>query len=201
MKITLTAATMQKPAGLSPKASMAWDYYFNLGGWFVTELSDGSVLVTDESLYLTGNCTCWSEPSVDDLVLWLEEEANDKLSEDPTAFLTAAGLPEALLTSPVLEALTTALSSENKKQSDPAPAAAAPAPAPEPQKVVPRKRPFYVTFAVEGRYTVDVDAGSLEEAKADAQTAFEAEWFGDLDFVDSDLIAVEDETGNFVYEK
>lgn len=199
MKITLTAATMKKPAGLSPKASLAWDYYFNLGSWFAAELPDGSILVTDEGLDLTGNCFCWAEPSYDDFVNWLEEEANDKLSEDPAAFLAAAGLPEAFLTPPVLEALTTALSSEDKKQRDPAPSDAAPVQ--EPSKDAHRKRTYSVTFAVEGRYTVDVEACDLEEAKAKAQTYFDAEWFGDLEFVDSDLIAVEDEAGNFIFEK
>jgi|GEM_PF-6713050 len=60
---------------------------------------------------------------------------------------------------------------------------------------------YYVTFAANVRYVAAVRASSLEEAKKFAQNDFEAACFGKLEFVDSDLIMVEDEDGNYLYEK
>lgn len=59
---------------------------------------------------------------------------------------------------------------------------------------------FYVTFAIDGRYTVCVQADNLEQAKHEATLDFEAEDFGKMEFVDSKLTIVEDENGNYIYE-
>lgn len=59
---------------------------------------------------------------------------------------------------------------------------------------------FYVTFAIDARYTVCVQADNLEQAKREATLDFEAEDFGMMEFVDSKLTIVEDENGNYIYE-
>ena len=59
---------------------------------------------------------------------------------------------------------------------------------------------FYVTFAIDARYTVCVQADNLEQAKREATLDFEAEDFGEMEFVDSKLTIVEDENGNYFYE-
>ena len=59
---------------------------------------------------------------------------------------------------------------------------------------------FYVTFAIDARYTVCVQADNLEQAKREATLDFEAEDFGEMEFVDSKLTIVEDENGNYIYE-
>lgn len=59
---------------------------------------------------------------------------------------------------------------------------------------------YYVTFAIDGRYTVCVQADNLEQAKHEATLDFEAENFGEMEFVDSKLAIVEDENGNYIYE-
>lgn len=63
------------------------------------------------------------------------------------------------------------------------------------------EKDYYVTFAANVRYVAAVRASSLEEAKKFAQNDFENACFGKLEFVDSDLIMVEDEGGNYLYEK
>jgi hypothetical protein len=59
---------------------------------------------------------------------------------------------------------------------------------------------FYVTFAIDARYTVCVQADNLKQAKREATLDFEAEDFGEMEFVDSKLTIVEDENGNYIYE-
>ena len=57
---------------------------------------------------------------------------------------------------------------------------------------------FYVTFAIDARYTVCVQADDLEQAKREATFDFEAEDFGELEFVESKLTIVEDEDENLI---
>ncbi len=52
---------------------------------------------------------------------------------------------------------------------------------------------YYVTFKVEGRYTVQVDAASIEEAKEMAQAEFDAANLNEMDMIDSEPVTVEDE--------
>lgn len=52
---------------------------------------------------------------------------------------------------------------------------------------------FCVTFRIDGRYTTEVEAKDIEEAKDKAQCFFEAENFGPLEFVESAPVTVEDE--------
>lgn len=55
------------------------------------------------------------------------------------------------------------------------------------------KKTYYVTFKVEGRYTVQVDAASIEEAKEMAQAEFDAANLNEMDMIDSEPVTVEDE--------
>lgn len=60
---------------------------------------------------------------------------------------------------------------------------------------------YYVKFKVEGRYTAEVEADSVEEAKEKAKlVVFDAD-FGVIEDVDYEPISVEDENDNFVWEK
>ncbi len=60
---------------------------------------------------------------------------------------------------------------------------------------------YFVTFKCDCRYTVPVKASSLDEAKQLAQSEFESANFGTMEFVDSDIIMIEDANGDYVYEK
>ena len=60
------------------------------------------------------------------------------------------------------------------------------------EKCAPKKT-YYVTFKVEGRCTVQVNAASLEEAKAMAELEFNEANLNDMDMIDSEPVTVEDE--------
>lgn len=60
---------------------------------------------------------------------------------------------------------------------------------------------FYVTYKVEGRYVAEVEASSIEEARIKSATAYEEADFGALADIDGEDIIVEDENGNFVWER
>lgn len=63
----------------------------------------------------------------------------------------------------------------------------------------PEERTFYVTFAIDGRWTTDVKAATMEEAKEKAWCYFDAVDCS-IEIIESDLIIIEDENGNYVYE-
>ena len=60
---------------------------------------------------------------------------------------------------------------------------------------------YYVTFRIDGRFVTKVTAENLEEAKKEALEQYYDADFGVLECVDSDIVVVEDEQGNYVYEK
>lgn len=61
---------------------------------------------------------------------------------------------------------------------------------------------YYVTYRVDARYTVGVDANSLDEAFKLAEENYIDADFGEIsDVVSEDVIIVEDSNGNFVYER
>lgn len=63
---------------------------------------------------------------------------------------------------------------------------------------------YYVTFKVDARYTVEVDAaeGSMEEVKKKAQEKYMGANFGELhDVVSGEAVTVENEAGDIVWEK
>lgn len=56
---------------------------------------------------------------------------------------------------------------------------------------------YVVTMAVDGRYTCEVEAASIEEAKEQASKAFFDADFGDLEDIDAECVNVENEEGDF----
>lgn len=55
---------------------------------------------------------------------------------------------------------------------------------------------YYVTYAVDGRFTAEVEADSIEEAKAKAESKYYDADFGQLECIDSYPVNCEDEEGN-----
>lgn len=60
---------------------------------------------------------------------------------------------------------------------------------------------YYVTYKIEARYIAEVEADSLEEAKKKAEDEYISADFGEAEDIDGDAIIVEDENGNYVWEK
>ena len=52
---------------------------------------------------------------------------------------------------------------------------------------------YYVTYKIEGRWTTDVEASSVEEAKEKAQCYLEAVDLNRMEFIDTGPIIVEDD--------
>lgn len=52
---------------------------------------------------------------------------------------------------------------------------------------------YYVTYKIEGRWTTDVEASSVEEAKEKAQCYLEAADLNRMEFIDTCPIIVEDD--------
>ena len=60
---------------------------------------------------------------------------------------------------------------------------------------------YYVTYRIDARYIAEVEADSLEEAKRKADEKWCDADFGAAQDIDGEPIIVEDEHGNFVWEK
>lgn len=60
---------------------------------------------------------------------------------------------------------------------------------------------MYVTMKVEGRFVVEVDTDNIEEAKKLANEAFMEANFGELSDIDAEAIIVENEEGDYIWEK
>lgn len=60
---------------------------------------------------------------------------------------------------------------------------------------------YYVTYRINARYIAEVEADSLEEAKRKADEKWCDADFGAAQDIDGEPIIVEDENGNFVWEK
>jgi len=65
------------------------------------------------------------------------------------------------------------------------------------------EKEFYVTYRIEGRYVAKVLAKDLEEALDKAEDKYCLADFGVLpdEYIDGEPIIVEDQDGNFVWEK
>ncbi len=60
---------------------------------------------------------------------------------------------------------------------------------------------YYVTYRIDARYIAEVEADNLEEAKIKANEEFCDADFGVAEDIDGEAIIVEDEDGNFIWEK
>lgn len=60
---------------------------------------------------------------------------------------------------------------------------------------------YYVTHRISARYVVEVDAENIEEAKKEAEIKFSEADFGEAEDIDGTLIVIEDENGNYLYER
>ena len=69
------------------------------------------------------------------------------------------------------------------------------------EKTKENKSKFYVTFKIDARYVTEVEASNVEEAKKKASAAFSDADFGAAEDIDGEEIIVEDENGNYVWEK
>lgn len=193
--ITFTASPMTKPVDMPLKASLAWDYFFNNGSWFCAETGDGGIIVTDETRNLN---EAFVLPDYSSLLEWLESDATDKLAEDPAEYFRACGVvPDNLLSDSVVQALLATVNTPETPDAPPVSAEEKPEPPADPES---DEQGYYVTFQVDGRYTVRVDASDLESAKYEAELDFEEADFGELETEDSRIIYVEDEVGHCLYE-
>jgi phosphomannomutase len=60
---------------------------------------------------------------------------------------------------------------------------------------------YYVTYKIEARYIAEVEADNLEEAMEKAESEYMDADFGVAEDIDGEAIIVEDEAGNFVWER
>lgn len=56
---------------------------------------------------------------------------------------------------------------------------------------------YYVTMAIDGRFTCEVDANNFVEAKEKAIDKYYDTDFGGLECIDATVVNAEDEKGNF----
>jgi phosphomannomutase len=60
---------------------------------------------------------------------------------------------------------------------------------------------YYVTYKVEARYIAEVEANSLEEAMEKAESEYIDADFGVAEDIDGEAVVVEDENGNYIWER
>lgn len=60
---------------------------------------------------------------------------------------------------------------------------------------------YYVTYKIDARYIVEVEAESVEEAKTKAEGKFLDAKFGEAEDIDGEQIIVEDNNGEYIWEK
>ena len=60
---------------------------------------------------------------------------------------------------------------------------------------------YYVTYKVEARYIAEVEANNLEEARKKASEEFFDADFGVAEDIDGEDIIIEDENGDFIWER
>lgn len=71
----------------------------------------------------------------------------------------------------------------------------------KPTREKPGTKRFYVTYKINARFVAAVTANDLEEAKKAAEAAYMDAYFGEAADIDGEPIIIEDERGNFVWEK
>lgn len=60
---------------------------------------------------------------------------------------------------------------------------------------------YYVSYKIDARYIAEVEANSLEEAMEKAEESYMEADFGVAQDINGEPIIVEDESGNFVWER
>ena len=60
---------------------------------------------------------------------------------------------------------------------------------------------YYVTYKIDARYIAKVEAENIEEAKKKAEGKFFDADFGAAEDIDGEAIIIEDQDGNYVWEK
>ena len=60
---------------------------------------------------------------------------------------------------------------------------------------------YYVTYKVEARYIAKVEANSLEEAMKKAESEYIDADFGVAEDIDGEAIIVENENGDYIWER
>ena len=60
---------------------------------------------------------------------------------------------------------------------------------------------YFVTFKVEARFVVSIDAEDIESALDEARNRFTDADFGEAEDIEGEPIIVENEAGNYVWEK
>ena len=63
------------------------------------------------------------------------------------------------------------------------------------------EKEFYVTFRIDGRFVASVKAKTEKEARDKAEEVYYSSDFGVLHDIEGEPIIIEDENGNFVWEK
>ena len=63
------------------------------------------------------------------------------------------------------------------------------------------KQNYYVTLRVEGRYITKVEANDIDEAKQMAMDNWIVADIGDLEDTTGEVVVIENETGDYIYEK
>lgn len=63
------------------------------------------------------------------------------------------------------------------------------------------KQNYYVTLRVEARYITKVEANDIDEAKQLAMGNWIGADIGDLEDTTGEVVVIEDETGDYIYEK
>lgn len=60
---------------------------------------------------------------------------------------------------------------------------------------------YWVTYKVEARYIAEVEADDIEEAKKKAESEYIDADFGEAEDINGEPIMVENENGNYLWEK
>lgn len=63
------------------------------------------------------------------------------------------------------------------------------------------KQNYYVTLRVEARYITKVEANDIDEAKRLAMDNWIGADIGDLEDTTGEVVVIEDEMGDYIYEK
>ena len=60
---------------------------------------------------------------------------------------------------------------------------------------------YYVTYKIDARYIAEVEADSIKEALEKAESEYYDADFGAAQDIDGESMVIEDENGNFVWER